>query len=278
VPATRVWPRHLVQRDGDTTIPQVPLRESRPTYVLRLAALAIRRPLETLDRVRGRRARAGEGEPVDVETAVEDPNGAAHELVGVSCETCSEEVAAVRSRVLARLASDNRRDGGAALAEMLYIITRHQKPQSVLETGVARGISSAFILSAMEHNGHGRLWSIDLPPMSPDWRGQSRSAVDPALAGRWTYIRGAGQRHLPRVLRRLGAVDIFVHDGLHTQDNMLFEMRSAWPRIVPGGVLVVDDADDNEAVVIFGNEVGATPVWVKEPDKGSVVACLRKPY
>jgi hypothetical protein len=47
---------------------------------------------------------------------------------------------------------------------MLYAIVRAYKPDIVVETGVARGASSSFILCAMHENGKGHLYSIDLPP------------------------------------------------------------------------------------------------------------------
>jgi predicted O-methyltransferase YrrM len=39
---------------------------------------------------------------------------------------------------------------------------RKIKPKIVVETGVSFGITSSFILQAMEENGFGTLYSIDL--------------------------------------------------------------------------------------------------------------------
>ena len=46
--------------------------------------------------------------------------------------------------------------------------------RKVVETGVAHGVTSRFILEALERNGRGFLWSIDLPPLEKV--GKSRSA------------------------------------------------------------------------------------------------------
>jgi hypothetical protein len=43
------------------------------------------------------------------------------------------------------------------------------------------------------------------------------------------------------LLSQLGEIDMFVHDSLHTTRNMRFEMRSAWPALRPGGIMLVDD-------------------------------------
>ncbi|MDA4120471.1 MAG: hypothetical protein OK436_07790, partial [Thaumarchaeota archaeon] len=62
---------------------------------------------------------------------------------------------------MARLAG--RPLGGFARPEDLYLICRTVKPTVVVETGVASGLSSAYILQALEDNASGRLYSIDLP-------------------------------------------------------------------------------------------------------------------
>ncbi len=47
---------------------------------------------------------------------------------------------------------------------LLYVLVRLLKPDTVVETGVASGHSSAAILQALEDNGNkGKLFSIDLP-------------------------------------------------------------------------------------------------------------------
>jgi predicted O-methyltransferase YrrM len=46
---------------------------------------------------------------------------------------------------------------------IIYTIIRCLKPRIVIETGVANGASSTFILSALEKNNLGKLYSIDLP-------------------------------------------------------------------------------------------------------------------
>ena len=56
-------------------------------------------------------------------------------------------------------------DGDAGLVRAIWCLTRHLKPKNVVETGVAHGLTSRFILEALERNGAGHLWSIDRPPL-----------------------------------------------------------------------------------------------------------------
>jgi hypothetical protein len=136
-------------------------------------------------------------------------------------------------------------DGDAGLVRMVWCLTRHLQPERVVETGVAHGLTSRFVLDAMKRNGTGHLWSIDLPPLNEDLRRQVGMAVSDDLASRWTYILGSSRRKLPRLLSQLGQIDLFIHDSLHSERNVRFEIDQAWKALRPGGGVVVDDVDAN---------------------------------
>jgi hypothetical protein len=122
----------------------------------------------------------------------------------------------------------------------------------VVETGVARGITTRFILEGLERNGEGHLWSVDLPPLRqgglPE---ESGSAVPECCRARWTYIKGSSRRRLPGLLAELDQIDLFVHDSMHTARNVRFELDHAWDSLRPGGALLVDDVDHNDAFHSF---------------------------
>lgn len=137
-------------------------------------------------------------------------------------------------------------DGEPGLVRAIWCLTRHCGPQNVVETGVARGFTSRFILEARERNGAGHLWSIDRPPrLKPDLHQQIGAAVGNRDHDRWSYIRGSSRRRLPGLLSRLGRIDLFVHDSRHSECNVRFELDRAWTALRPGGALVVDDIDLN---------------------------------
>lgn len=131
------------------------------------------------------------------------------------------------------------------LARCLYVLCRALTPTVVVETGVANGMSSAFILQALRVNRHGTLHSIDLPLPGKN-PGMIGVLIPNELRSRWHLHLGSSRRALPHIVRG-HIVDIFVHDSLHTYRNMRREFDVAWPRIRPGGVLVSDDVDGNPA-------------------------------
>ncbi len=147
-------------------------------------------------------------------------------------------------------------------AETLYLFVRALKPQIIVETGVAGGESSTFILQALEDNKVGTLYSIDLPPPQgyklgdshvyylPEGK-QSGWIIPDALRHRWHLVLGASSEVLSPLLRELGHIDIFLHDSLHTRENMLWEYQTAWPFINEGGLLLSHDIYCNESFIEF---------------------------
>jgi hypothetical protein len=79
-------------------------------------------------------------------------------------------------------------DGDAGFVRAIWCLVRQLKPRNVIETGVAHGVTSRFILEALERNGNGHLWSIDRPPLEPEWKKEIGIAVGNRFKQRWSYI------------------------------------------------------------------------------------------
>lgn len=177
-----------------------------------------------------------------------------HNLLGAEypCIPCDRYETSIWPAIVARLPRNRERsqhshDSDPALARALWSVMVHARPEQVVETGVARGITSATILTAIRDNGIGHLYSIDLPPLRSSWPDDIGAAVGRDLHERWTYIRGSSPRRLPELIRRLRTVDLFLHDSLHTYETMHFEFDTVWPALRPGGILIADDIESNAA-------------------------------
>jgi predicted O-methyltransferase YrrM len=154
-------------------------------------------------------------------------------------------------------------DGEPELVRAIWCLTRHLKPAKVIETGVARGVSSRFILEALERNGDGHLWSIDQPPpLDPELNEQVGAAVNVSCRRRWSYIHGSSRRRLPELLTSLESIDLFLHDSIYTEYNTRFELEQAWRVLRPGGALVADDIDLNNGFHSFARTHGDHPFFV----------------
>jgi hypothetical protein len=167
-------------------------------------------------------------------------------------------------------------DGDQGLARAVWCLTRHLHAASVVETGVARGITSRVILEALERNGGGRLCSIDLPALDAAIHSEIGAAVPSDLRARWTYLNGTSRRRLPPLLAELGEIDLFVHDSSHTTRNLGFELERAWGALRRGAI-VADDIERNEAFAHFTRLRPEVPAFVAAADdSGALFGILLK--
>jgi predicted O-methyltransferase YrrM len=190
-------------------------------------------------------------ESVGWQSALRDVEAHLGRVANVLEEPALAEVEEDTSRLLRDIRSEDpfrpRWAADSILARCCYLACRLLEPAVVVETGVAYGVSSAFILKALEVNGGGTLHSVDLPPLRTEPERFWGVAVPDALRGRWSLHRGSSRRVLPGLLEEIGTVDVFVHDSLHTRRNMRREFGMVWPRLRAGGLLLADDVERNRA-------------------------------
>lgn len=157
--------------------------------------------------------------------------------------------------------------------ESLWNVVRATRPSTVVETGVANGVSTRTFLRALDLNGHGALHSFDVD-------GRVLEVVSPHDADRW----------VPKILQPRAAmtqlenwaketdvhVDVWFHDSDHGFAWQLQEFQLASRVLRPGGLLISDDVDGTEAFAEFAK---ATPGWVHAAlfDKRKVTGFSRKP-
>jgi hypothetical protein len=158
---------------------------------------------------------------------------------------------------IARLHRVERRpDYGEIVAPLeLYALVRLMRPQHVVEVGVSSGVSSAYLLRALEANRYGTLHSVDLPKpprrtadgsvsVRSSWSlppGRSSGwAVPFVLRPRWDLRLGNKSIVLPLLASELPRVDLFVYDVPHDDADARREFRELEPLIPDGGVAIAD--------------------------------------
>lgn len=150
----------------------------------------------------------------------------------------------------------------------MYVLTRILRPERVVETGVAHGVSSAFMLFALRANENGRLDSIET--LSDPRVGQM---IPDDLKDRWQLHRGDSLGLLPSVCKTAGAIDLFVHDSLHTYRHMRSEFEVMWPYLASGGVLVAHDICHSNA---FDRFVSVHAGQIERVARGVNLGAIRK--
>jgi Methyltransferase domain len=244
-------------------------------YVLRASGVMARHPGAAAERIRGRfdrsrdqHAMRASGLSTD-ELYPIDQNWARnlHAALGSSWPcTCEADADALYSEIMADFRARGFPeqyagwcDGGHTFTTASWALVTHLQPRTVVETGVARGVTSRFVLEGLERTGFGRLWSVDLPTVDPQFHPQIAAAVPEQLRERWTFVSGTSRQRLPALVADAGGIDLFIHDSLHTGSNLRFELECAWEAVRPGAAVLVDDVYQNLVFHQFVEKV--RPTW-----------------
>jgi len=108
-------------------------------------------------------------------------------------------------------------------ARALYELVLREKPTVVLEIGMAHGISTLAILSALQRIGNGKLISID-PNQSTRWKKIGLQLVQECqFENRHNVVEQPDYLALPLLLQENVVVDLAYIDGWHTFDYTLLD-------------------------------------------------------
>jgi predicted O-methyltransferase YrrM len=182
----------------------------------------------------------------DARRVYSDPD----DLLRTYCDIASAEIALLRHEYdeLSSEISRRYRDRvlsyprpwavGEGSAFALYAIIRTVRPETVLETGVANGHSSFYILNALERNSRpGTLHSVDISS-------NVGVLIDSAEKSRWDLrilSRSSPKKEFLDVLSTLPSIDIMIHDSDHSYRWMELELDAAFPRMSESALFVCDD-------------------------------------
>ena len=182
-------------------------------------------------------------------------------LAGASPRAAKKALEEAKSErgLFSHLTREHRSEGRPGYGEIdapleLYALVRLLRPTHVVEVGVASGVSSAYLLAALEKNRHGTLHSVDLPRRPPARReeGEPKAswtiplgrtsgwAVPFRLRKRWDLRLGDKAEVLPLLAQELPAIEMFVYDVPHACDRARKEFAALDARLPPGIVVIVD--------------------------------------
>jgi len=147
---------------------------------------------------------------------------------------------------------------------MMYVVCRLTKPDVVIGSGVRFGSFDAHITAALNKNDNGVMYGIDLPNAIEKF--DYGYLIPGSCEKRWELRLGDAKDILPELLEKVGPVDIFLHDSLHTRKHMKWEFEIAYPRIIKGGILASHDVLLSNVFGNFANSKDMT--WTRVRNQG----------
>lgn len=161
----------------------------------------------------------------------------------------ARELYARYSRALSGQVAPAKFDSAEELAVFLYAYVIAFKPRIIIETGVANGISTNMIMSALEQY-QGVLHSFDINP---------KCAFVYSGSGNWNFhlLKKNYAKQLKSKTQNLKNVDLWIHDSDHSYSWQKFEYSIASQLLTPNsGMLVSDDVDTTSAFGKFSKKNG----------------------
>lgn len=154
-----------------------------------------------------------------------------------------------------------RYDASEKLAKLCYSMVRLTIPSIIVETGVGRGVTSYYILKALEKNGKGHLYSFELPPLMLGAKKDVGRLVPLSLRNRWSLNFGIGIYEMKKLSGKIKKIDMFIHDSNHTYLNQLSEYKIALAWLKSRGILISDDVGNDALLEVnkkFDSEMAVT--------------------
>jgi predicted O-methyltransferase YrrM len=151
----------------------------------------------------------------------------------------------------------------------IYSLVRLCQPLKIVETGVANGHSSFFILNALIKNGKGKLYSIDINP-------NVGSLITEDLKRNWELfiLTKRNKKILEEFLKEIYPIDIFIHDSNHLYYWQELEYNLALKYVKKNGFVASDDVDGSYAFLDFIKRNKLSPFFLYDRGKIFGVALL----
>jgi predicted O-methyltransferase YrrM len=116
------------------------------------------------------------------------------------------------------------------------------RPDRVVEVGLGYGVSTLYMLDALEELGSGVLIGMDPVQRSARWRAGGLENVRRAGLERfYQFHEEPSQSLLPRLWREGTRAQLGLIDGWHTFDHTLIDFFFLDAILEPGGIIALDD-------------------------------------
>jgi predicted O-methyltransferase YrrM len=139
----------------------------------------------------------------------------------------------------------------------------NNRPMTVVETGIANGISTRAILNSFSMNSleFSALYSFDI---------DRRVAVPEFLENKQFNFRLINKTNtFSSMISQITNIDFFYHDSDHSYMNQMMEYQNVWPKLTKNGILMSDDINWSNAFLDFCIKVDRKPYILCDREKFS---------
>jgi predicted O-methyltransferase YrrM len=158
------------------------------------------------------------------------------------------------------------------MSEFIFICTRIKKPHLVIETGVAAGVSTNSILSALYLNGSGDLLSLDITSKVGE-------LVDEKFKSVWKLEilpELARENSFANYLKENSQATVFLHDSDHSGSWQIKEFCNAVRHLPSLELILFDDISQELINFIVENHAGFQVIIIDENRKYSAIILKSK--
>ena len=134
-----------------------------------------------------------------------------------------------------------------------YALIRIYKPKVIVETGTDKGIGSLVIQKALEKNGLGILYTLDVDRYSGGLLNESDLK-------KITLIIGDSIKSI----KSINDVDLFVHDSDHSAQHERNEYLAVSPKLTQNAVVTSDNSHVTDVLFNWSKETNRNFIFIKE--------------
>lgn len=186
----------------------------------------------------------------EIETGITPPN---HPLVAEVGYKRYQKIVSYFADYPARsLMSDHNR-------AVLFALIGKFRPRAVAEIGTLYGGTAEVIARALWENGGGELHTADpfgekrIPPILASWPAELRQRTHFYAMNSMQFLLELQQREIP--------VDMVLVDGNHDYEFALFDLQMAARLLAPGGIILMDNAEQTGPLRASLEFIRANPAW-----------------
>jgi len=165
--------------------------------------------------------------------------------------------------------------GNNYAVEIIYFLIIYFKPNIILETGVAAGLSSRCILEAIKKNGKGTLYSSDFPYFRLDNPEKYIGILVPKdLKKNWNLEILGDEENIKKFKSQIDYVDIIFYDSDKRYVGKINFFQSVSTIIKTNTIIVIDDLHNDSFFFEYVKEKKCNNWFIVESKRKHIVGII----